>query len=153
MAPIVSEVDVTRPPEEVFRYVTDPSRFGEWQSGVVSAHIDPDGPQEVGSRCVMTRRIGGSDRTTTSEITELSPPRTWTIRGIDGPIRADIAVAVDPRQDGTQAHVTIQVDFRAYGMGKLVMPVVVREARKEVPESCELLKSRLESGSGAAAEP
>jgi uncharacterized protein YndB with AHSA1/START domain len=153
MAPIVSEVDVTRPPEEVFRYVTDPSRFGEWQSGVVSAHIDPDGPQEVGSRCVMTRRIGGSDRTTTSEITELSPPRTWTIRGIDGPIRADIAVAVDPRQDGTQAHVTIQVDFRAYGMGKLVMPVVVREARKEVPESCELLKSRLENGSGAAAEP
>jgi uncharacterized protein YndB with AHSA1/START domain len=153
MAPIVSEVDVTRPPEEVFRYVTDPSRFGEWQSGVVSAHIDPDGPQEVGSRCVMTRRIGGTDRTTTSEITELSPPRTWTIRGIDGPIRADIAVAVDPRQDGTQAHVTIQVDFRAYGMGKLVMPVVVREARKEVPESCELLKSRLESGSGAAAEP
>jgi hypothetical protein len=120
---------------------------------VVSAHIDPDGPQEVGSRCVMTRRIGGSDRTTTSEITELSPPRTWTIRGIDGPIRADIAVAVDPRQDGTQAHVTIQVDFRAYGMGKLVMPVVVREARKEVPESCELLKSRLEGGSGAAAEP
>jgi len=153
MAPIVSEVDVTRPPEEVFRYVTDPSRFGEWQSGVVSAHIDPDGPQEVGSRCVMTRRIGGTDRTTTSEIIELSPPRTWTIRGIDGPIRADIAVAVDPRQDGTQAHVTIQVDFRAYGMGKLVMPVVVREARKEVPESCELLKSRLESGSGAAAEP
>jgi uncharacterized protein YndB with AHSA1/START domain len=153
MAPIVSEVDVTRPPEEVFRYVTDPSRFGEWQSGVVSAHIDPDGPQEVGSRCVMTRRIGGSDRTTTSEITELSPPRTWTIRGIDGPIRADIAVAVDPRQGGTQAHVTIQVDFRAYGMGKLVMPVVVREARKEVPESCELLKSRLENGSGAAAEP
>jgi uncharacterized protein YndB with AHSA1/START domain len=153
MAPIVSEVDVTRPPEEVFRYVTDPSRFGEWQSGVVSAHIDPDGPQEVGSRCVMTRRIGGTDRTTTSEITELSPPRTWTIRGIDGPIRADIAVAVDPRQDGTQAHVTIQVDFRAYGMGKLVMPVVVREARKEVPESCELLKSRVESGSGAAAEP
>ena len=38
-------------------------------------------------------------------------------------------------------------------MGKLIMPMVVREARKEVPESCQLLKSRLESGSGAAAEP
>ena len=153
MAPIVSEVDVARPPEEVFRYITDPSHFGEWQSGVVSAHIDPDGPQAVGARCVMTRRIKGSDRTTTSEITELSPPRRWTIRGIDGPIRADIAVAVDPRQDGRQAHVTIQVDFRGYGMGKLIMPMVVREAGKEVPESCELLKSRLESGSGAPAEP
>ena len=153
MAPIVSEVDVARPPEEVFRYVIDPSRFGEWQSGVVSARIDPDGPQAVGSRCVMTRRIGGSDRTSTSEVTEISPPRKWVIHGIDGPIRADVMVAVDPRQDGTQAHVTIQVDFRGYGMGKLIMPMVVREARNEVPQSCQLLKSRLENGSGAPAAP
>ncbi len=87
MAPIVSEVDVARPPDEVFRYVTDPARFGEWQSGVISAHIEGGAPQAVGSRCVMTRRIGGSDRTSTSEITELSP------------------------------HVTIQVDFRGQGTG------------------------------------
>jgi hypothetical protein len=36
-----------------------------------------DGPARVGSRCVTTRRIGGSDRTTTSEITEVEPPRCW----------------------------------------------------------------------------
>jgi len=151
MAPIVSEVDIARPPEEVFRYATDPARFGEWQSSVISAHIEGDGPQAVGSRCVMTRRIGGSDRTSTSEITELSSPRTWVIRGIDGPVRADVAVIVDPRQDGTQAHVTIQVDFRGHGMGKLIVPVVLREAGKEVSESCQQLKSRLETGSGTAA--
>ncbi len=146
MAPIVSEVDVARPPDEVFRYVTDPSRFGEWQSGVVSAHIEGGGPPAVGSLCIMTRRIGGSDRTSTSEITELSPPRRWAIRGIDGPIRANVTVTVDPRQDGTQAHVAIQLDFLGYGMGKLIVPVVVREARKEVPESVQKLKSRLEAG-------
>ena len=152
MALIESEVDVARPPEEVFRYVTDPSRFGEWQSGVVSARIEGDGPQAVGSRCVMIRRIGGSDRTSTSEITELSPPRTWTIRGIDGPIRANVSVTVDPRQDGAQAHVAIRLDFEGHGMGKLILPVVVREARKEVPESVQKLKARLEGGSGASAE-
>ena len=153
MALIESEVDVARPPDEVFRYVTDPSCFGEWQSGVVSAHIEGDGPQALGSRCVMTRRIGGSDRTSTSEITELSPPRTWTIRGIDGPIRANVSVTVDPREDGTQAHVAIQVDFQAHGMGKLILPMVVREARKEVPDSVQKLKSRLEGGQVASAEP
>jgi len=149
MAPIVSEVDVARPPDDVFRYVTDPSRFGEWQSGVVSAHIEGDGAQSVGSRCIMTRRIGSSDRTSTSEITQLSPPRTWAVRGIDGPIRANIAVTVDPRQDGAQAHVTIQVDFTGHGMlGKMIMPMVIREARQEVPQSCQKLKVRLESGPG-----
>jgi uncharacterized protein YndB with AHSA1/START domain len=153
VALIESEVDVARPPAEVFRYVTDPSRFGEWQSGVVSAHIEGDGPQAVGSRCIMTRRIGGSDRTSTSEITELSPPRTWTIRGIDGPVRASVTVTVNPRQDGTQAHVAIRLDLEGHGMGKLILPMVVREARKEVPESVQKLKTRLEGGSGDPAEP
>jgi carbon monoxide dehydrogenase subunit G len=146
VAPVVSEVDVARPPDEVFRYVTDPSRFGEWQSGVVSAHIQGDGPQAVGSLCIMTRRIGRSDRTSTSKITELSPPRRWAIQGIDGPIRANVTVTVDPRQDGTQAHVAIRVDFQGHGMGKLIVPMVFREARKEVPEGCQKLKSRLEAG-------
>jgi uncharacterized protein YndB with AHSA1/START domain len=146
VAPIVSEVDVARPPDEVFRYATDPSRFGEWQAGVVSAHIEGDGPPAVGSLCIMTRRIGGSDRTSTSEITELSPPRAWAIRGMDGPIRANVTVTVDPRQDGTQAHVAISLDFHGYGIGMLIVALVVREARKEVPESCQKLKARLESG-------
>jgi uncharacterized protein YndB with AHSA1/START domain len=147
VAPIVCEVDVARPAEEVFRYVTDPSRFGEWQSGVVSAHIEGDG-QAVGARCIMTRRIGGKDRTSTSEITQLSPPRTWAIHGIDGPIRADVTVTVDPRQDGSQSHVAIQLDFRGYGFGKLIVPVVIAEGRKEALESAQKLKARLESGAG-----
>jgi carbon monoxide dehydrogenase subunit G len=146
VAPIVSEVDVARPPDEVFRYATDPSRFGEWQSGVVSAHIEGDGAPAVGSLCIMTRRIGGSDRTSTSEITELSPPRRWAIRGIDGPIRANVTVTVAPHQADEGAHVAIEVDFQGYGMGKMILPVVVREARKEVPESVQKLKAQLEAG-------
>jgi len=144
VAPIVVEVDVARPPDEVFRYVTDPSRFGEWQEGVVSAHIEGDG-QAIGARCIMTRRIGGKDRTSTSEITQLSPPRTWAIHGIDGPVRADVSVTVDPRQDGSQSHVAIQLDFRGYGIGKLIVPVMLPEARKETLQSCQKLKNVLES--------
>lgn len=55
---------------------------------------------EVGSRCTMTRRIGGSERTPASEITQITPPRTWAIRGVDGPIRADVNATVDPVNDG-----------------------------------------------------
>jgi uncharacterized protein YndB with AHSA1/START domain len=149
VSPIVSEVDVARPPDEVFRYVTDPARFGEWQSGVVSAHLE--GPPAVGSRCIMTRRVGGADRTSTSEITQFSPPRIWKIRGIDGPIRANVSVTVEPRQDGTQAHVALELDFLGYGFGKLIVPVVIREARKEVPQSCQKLKARLENYPGGPA--
>jgi uncharacterized protein YndB with AHSA1/START domain len=148
MALIMAEADVARPPEEVFWYVIDPSHFGDWQDGVVSAHIEGNVPQAVGAKCVMTRRIGGSERTSTSEVTQLSPPRTWAVRGVDGPVRADVAVTVDSRQDGTQAHVTIEVGFRGYGMGKFILPLVIKQASREVPESCRKLKSRLEAGPG-----
>jgi uncharacterized protein YndB with AHSA1/START domain len=40
MAPLVETIEVERPPAEVFSYVTDPSRFGEWQKNVVGGHIE-----------------------------------------------------------------------------------------------------------------
>lgn len=144
MALIASDIVISRPQGEVFGYVTDPSRFGEWQSGVVSGGIASDGPPGVGSTCTMTRRIGGSERTSTAEITEMTPPRTWAIHGIDGPVRADVHVSVEPVHDGQESHVTIQLDFRGYGIGKMLLPMVVRHARKEVPQSCRNLKHRLE---------
>lgn len=144
MTPIVGSVEIGRAPDEVFPYVTDPSRFGEWQEGVVSGHTE--GPPSVGSKCMMTRRIGGTERTSTSEITEISPPTSWAIRGIDGPIRANVNISVEPLDQGTRSRVTISLEFMGRGAGKMVLPVVVREARKEVPQSCAKLKERLESG-------
>jgi len=35
MAPIVTSIEIARPQNDVFAYVTDPSRFAEWQAGVV----------------------------------------------------------------------------------------------------------------------
>jgi hypothetical protein len=51
VSPIVSTIDIARPPEQVFRYVTDPSRFSEWQRDVVRVEASP-GPSssERGSR-------------------------------------------------------------------------------------------------------
>jgi uncharacterized protein YndB with AHSA1/START domain len=88
MAPITTKTEVARPPAEVFAYVTDPSRFVEWQRNVVGGHMDGEGPHGVGARCLTTRRIGFAERPVTSEITHIDPPRTWGVRGVDGPIRA-----------------------------------------------------------------
>jgi uncharacterized protein YndB with AHSA1/START domain len=147
MAPIITGVDIARPPGEVFTYVTDPARFDEWQAGVVSGHIEGDGGPAVGARCITTRRVGGAKRTFTSEITQFDPPGNWAVRGIDGPIRAAVGVTVEPRQDGEQSHVTISLDFSGHGAGKLLLPVVEWQARKEAPQSCQKLKQRLDSAS------
>ena len=151
MAPVVSSVDVARPPDEVFGYVTDPSRFAEWQDAVISGHIDSDGPLRVGTRYTTIRRIRGEDQPLTSEITEISPPRSWAMRGIDGPVRANVNVTVDPLDGGTRSRVTIALDFEGHGIGKVLVPLLVRpQARNEMPGNIRRLKERLEDASGGA---
>lgn len=144
MAPVVSSVDVARPPEEVFPYVIDPSRFAEWQEGVVSGHMEGEGPPRVGTRYTTIRRIRGADQALTSEITEINPPRSWASRGIDGPVRANVSVAVDPLDGNARSRVTITVDFVGHGMGKVLVPFILQQSRKEALMNCHSLKERLE---------
>src|SRR5580700_780269 len=102
--------EVARPPADVFAYVTDPSTFPQWQQGVVRGRLDTPTTQ-VGSKCTTVRKIGGREREVTTQITECDPPRRWADRGIDGPIRAIIKVAVEPLEDASHSRVTIDVEF------------------------------------------
>jgi uncharacterized protein YndB with AHSA1/START domain len=147
MGPIACSTEVDRPPEEVFSYVTDPSRFGEWQKNVVSGRMEGDGPHGVGAKCLTTRKIGFAERPVTSEITAIDPPERWALHGIDGPIRARVDVKVEPLEERARSRVTIGIDFEGHGIGKLIVPLAVRrEARKEMPENLRKLKARLETG-------
>jgi uncharacterized protein YndB with AHSA1/START domain len=135
MAPIVSTIEVARPATEVFSYVTDPARFAEWQENVTGGHMYGDGPPGVGDKCITTRRIGFVERPATSEVTDISPPRSWAIRAI-------VNVTVRSR-------VTIELDFEGHGIGKLLVPLAVRrDARKEMPRNLRKLKDRLENPDG-----
>lgn len=151
MPALTTSIDVARPPGEVFAYVTDPARFGEWQANVTGGHLESDGPPQPGDLCVNTRRIGLVERAVTSEISLTDPPRRWGVRGLDGPIRADVDVTVDPIDDGRASRVTITIDFQGHGIGKLLVPVVVRpQARKEMPANLKRLKERIEFSSPTA---
>jgi uncharacterized protein YndB with AHSA1/START domain len=146
MAPISASTEVARPPEEAFAYVTDPSRFAEWQENVVEGHMAGTGPPAPGDRCLTTRRVGRAERAVTSEITHVDPPRTWGVRGIDGPVRAVVDVDVVPLDEGKRSRVTIQLAFSGRGFGKLLVALFVRpSARKEMPANLERLRQRLES--------
>ena len=130
----------------MFAYVTDPSTFSEWQTGVVDGNIEGDKTPGIGSKCMTTRRIGGRERPVTSEITKLDPPTSWAVHGIDGPIRATVDVTVEPVNANARSRVTITLDFEGHGIGKLLVPLIVRrQAGGEMPANVERLKQRLEA--------
>ena len=147
MAPIVESIEISRRPEDVFSYVTDPSRLPEWQVSVVSVRREDDGPITVGSRAVVTRHVGGREQAMTAELAELNPPRSWAVRGVDGPVRGNVKGTIEPLDDGARSRVTIELDFEGHGIGKLLVPLIVRrQAQKEVPRNQQKLKERLEKG-------
>jgi hypothetical protein len=145
MAPIVATTEVDRPAQEVFSYATDPTRFHEWQKGVVDGHIEQAGNPQVGALCLTTRRIGGANRPATSRLAHIDPPRTWGVRGIDGPIRAAVDLTVEPLSED-RSRLTIALSFQGHGIGKLLVPLVVnRQAKTEMPANLAILKHRLET--------
>jgi hypothetical protein len=144
MPAITTSTEAERPAADVFAYATDPTHFHEWQAGVVDGHMDQPGVPAVGARCLTTRRIGFANRASTSEVTHINPPTTWGVRGTDGPIRAIVDVTVEPLT-AHRSRLTIAVDFEGHGIGKLLVPLVVRrQARKEMPANLAALKQRLE---------
>src|SRR5579859_3379781 len=148
MPPIVTTAEIGRPADRVFACATDPALFPRWQKGVTDGHMEGPaggtGVPEVGAKCVTTRRIGGAGRAAVSEIAHIDPPRTWGVRGTDGPIRATVDVLVEPVTD-SRSRLTISVDFTGHGVGKVLVPLMVRrEARKEMPGNIAALKRLIE---------
>jgi uncharacterized protein YndB with AHSA1/START domain len=149
MAVIVGSIEIARRPEDVFAYATDASRFPQWQASVVSVRQEGSGPLAVGSRAVVTRRLGRRTVPGTEEITHLQPPRTWAWRTGGGPVRGTVNGRVEPLDGGRRSRVTIALQFEGHGIGhgigRLLVPLVVRrQARRQLPRNEQKLKEVLE---------
>jgi uncharacterized protein YndB with AHSA1/START domain len=145
---IVSSIDIARPPEEVYAYATDPTRFPEWQQDVVRVRVEGSAPLAVGGWFTTVRRIGPAERSMTQAVVARDEPRHWAVRGIDGPIRPTAEITVEPLPDGAGSRVTFALDFAGAGPGQLLVPLLRRMAAKAAPVSYRALKERLESRGG-----
>ena len=143
---ITNTVEIARSPEDVFAYLDQLDRHGEWQEAIVDATVETEGPTRVGSRVTETRRVPGGPRRFTYEVTEHEPPRRTSFRGVNGPVRPAGTVTVEPVGDGSRSRLTLQFDLVGHGFGKLIAPLARREARKTIPRDQARLKERLEQG-------
>jgi uncharacterized membrane protein len=147
MAPIVASVEINRSPDDVFAYLDQLERHGEWQDAIVRSSDITPGPVGVGTRATDVRRLPGGMKTkVTYEIVEHDPPRRTSFTGVNGPVRVAGAVTVEPVDGGAGSKLTLELDFIGRGIGKLFAPMVRRQAVKQVPGDQQRLKERLEAG-------
>ena len=82
----------------------------------------------------------------TSEYTEYDAPRRYAFRVLDGPVRAIGQGTIEPLGDGDRSRFTMELDFEGHGIGKILVPLVVRrQAKNELIQTHADLKLRLET--------
>jgi uncharacterized protein YndB with AHSA1/START domain len=145
MSSVIESVEIARSPDDVFRYIAEPTRRPEWQDAVETVKVERLTPEGVGTRVRESRRVQGTTRSFTWEVTAYEPGRHYSLRGIDGPVRAHVDLRLTPLDDGRRTRVDIEIDFKGSGVGKAFVVLARRGARKEAPVDGEHLKQRLES--------
>ena len=107
---IKHSIEINRSAEEVFAYLDQLDRHSEWQSSLVSASVETDGPTRVGTRVLERRKVPGGARDIPYQITEHEPPRKASFRGTAGPVRPVGTVTVDPVGESS-SRMTTELDL------------------------------------------
>jgi hypothetical protein len=67
------------------------------------------------------------------------------VPGGDDAIKAIAKGTIEPLEDGERSRVTIALEFEGHGIGRLLVPLVIRrQARKQLPRNEQRLKELLE---------
>ncbi len=144
---ITHSIEINRSPDDVFAYLDEHERHGEWQTEIVSTEVENAGSRGVGTRVRQIRKLGGRNQDTSYEVTEHDPPRRFAFRGTAGPVRPTGVATIEPVGDGTRSRVTLEFDLQGHTLfGKLIAPLARRQARQVIPSDQERLKQRLETG-------
>ncbi len=145
MADLTRSIEIACSAERAFAYLTDFARSGEWQGSLVAVRVEDGDPVRLGTRVRETRRTPAGNQDVTYEVTELTPGRSYTLTGGGGPIRVVARVTVEPLGD-ERCRVTAAFEFDGGLRGRILIPLVRREAERELPADQERLRARLESG-------
>jgi AhpD family alkylhydroperoxidase len=77
--------------------------------------------------------------------TDLETPTTWQVRGPGSiPVTAIATGTITPLEAGSRSLVTIALEFRGHGVGKLLAPLIRRQSRRQLPNDQKRLKELLE---------
>jgi uncharacterized protein YndB with AHSA1/START domain len=77
-------VEIGRPPDEVFAFVTDPAKLSAWQDAEEVQQLT-EGPVRAGTRFREVHRFMGRRQIELTEVVECDRPRLFHIRVLEGP--------------------------------------------------------------------
>ena len=147
MARAEHSVEIQRPPEQVFAYLTDPGKIAEWQASALEAAQETPGPMAVGTRLREARKFLGKRMDLVMEVTAHEPGRQFSLRTLSGPLRFEVRQRFEAVEGGTRIDVVIEGE--PGGFFQLAEPLVVRAVGRELASNLATAKDILEEGEPA----
>lgn len=142
---VQATVDLARPADEVFDYVSNFENNPVWQGGMESAKFTTEPPLRVGSTYDQVARFLGRTIITSFEVTALEPGRSITIESTSGTFPITVTRTVESTGDAS-CRAGAQVQGEPGGLFKLAGPLMRRLVEGSVRKDWAKLKELLESG-------
>jgi len=136
------QIEIDRPPEDVFAALTNIDRLPEWQASAVSAAAE--GPLGERTRIRETRRLMGREFHVVHEVTAYDPPHRFDIQSVEGPLPLSVSHLLEPSGGGTNLEVVGEAKPR--GMLRFAAAGVAKTVEAEFRRDFEKLKELLEAG-------
>jgi carbon monoxide dehydrogenase subunit G len=146
MSTYAHTVEIGRPPEEVFAFVTDPARYPSWQPSLVSVEPHGRGPLRLGSEATEVRRFLGRELETTWTCVEHRPSTRSAIECADGPVPFRGTFDLERSAAGTRFTWTVETWGAAARLGG---PLAGLATKRELAANAARLKALLEEGAAA----
>ena len=141
MIEVEHTLEIGRPLDEVFEYLTDVSRLPEWQSSAESAELE--GELRKGARIKEVRTFMGRQATSTMEVTEYDPPRRFSLHVVEGPIEYAVEHALEAVDGRTRVRFVGRGETKR--VPRLMHGAVRRAVERQFVKDLELFKQNLES--------
>ncbi|HEY7732750.1 MAG TPA: SRPBCC family protein [Gaiellaceae bacterium] len=140
---------VSRPPETVFDYLTNPSNLADWQTSKTSVEQLTDGAPRLGTRVrERTKPPRGKEFEQIVEFTEFDRPTRVYMHIVEGPYPIDGTWSFAPEGDGTRVHFVAEGELR--GLMRAIQPVMKRVIARQMTGYHRTLRRNLEDGQAAA---
>src|SRR5215467_10013938 len=85
MITVETSIEIRRPVEAVFAFVSDPHNEPQWERTVKEIRVTPDGPPAVGTKVTKVGSFLGVKLEVTNELTAWEPNRFFSFTSTSGP--------------------------------------------------------------------
>jgi len=141
---VEESIEINRPLEEVFNYVSDVANFPEWTAHTLEVRKDTVGPPQQGDRFTLAIKSVGRRFETPYERTSYEPNRRYIDRAVGGPIpNQQWEYTFEEIPGGTSLKRAVEAE--PGGLLKLVEPLQKRAVTRQLRTDLQTLKDLLEA--------